>query len=196
VTAACKLSVKQLSGGADACCRRPAALAAALAACVFLVLPAHAQSQSELMVKAAYVFNLTKYVEWPSPSNRVVIGVVGGGPMVDTLRQLSGKMSDSREIVVVTDPSDAELKQCELVYITYSSGKKIDEVLAKLDGESVLTVGDAASFGHSGGMLTLLTVGDRVEIEVNLAACHHANLKISSKLLSLAKFVVTTGGAG
>ncbi len=155
-----------------------------------------AQSQSELRIKAAYVFNLTKYVEWPALGSQVVIGVVGDGPMLGALRELSGKTSDSRQVVVVTAATDADLKRCDLVYVTYSGGKKIQDVLARFSGQSVLTVGDAASFAREGGMVTLLTVGDHIEIQINLQTCHQAKLKISSRLLSLAKIVTSNEGTG
>ena len=106
-----------------------------------------AQSQSELKVKAAYVFNLTKYVEWPDHKKSLVIAVEGDGPMVATLRDaLAGKVSDSRNMEVVISPTDADLDRCDVLYVARSDKKRIDAALRKVAGHSVLTVGDAASF--------------------------------------------------
>ena len=149
-----------------------------------------AQSQSELKVKAAYVFNLTKYVEWPDHKKSLVIAVEGDGPMVATLRDaLAGKVSDSRNMEVVISPTDADLDRCDVLYVARSDKKRIDAALRKVAGHSVLTVGDAASFTKQGGAVALLTVGDRIEIQINLQASQKARLKISSRLLNLATVV-------
>jgi hypothetical protein len=170
---------------------------AAMLATVLLLSPQlAAQTQSEFKVKAAYVFNLTKYVEWPAAGNQVGICVVGEGPMAQALGELAGKVSESRRIIVVASPSDADLKRCDLVYITYSSPKKIASVLEKLSGRSVLTVGEVTSFTRLNGMMALLTVGEHIQIEVNLQACQRASLKVSSKLLSLARIVTSSASAG
>lgn len=151
---------------------------------------AAAQSQSELKVKAAYVFNLTKYVEWPDHKKSLVIAVEGDGPMVATLRDaLAGKVSDSRNMEVVVSPTDADLDRCDVLYVARSDKKRIDAALRKVAGHSVLTVGDAASFTKQGGAVALLTVGDRIEIQINLQASQKARLKISSRLLNLATVV-------
>ena len=164
---------------------KTAALIAALLSAVAMM----GQSQGETRIKAAYVFNLTKYVEWPVSGNQVVIGVTGAGPQVEALRELNGKTSDSRQVVVLVEPSDADLKRCDLLYVTSPSDRKIEAILQKVAGTSTLTVGEAASFTRAGGMIALLTVGDRIQIEVNLAACQKAKLKVSSRLLSLARIV-------
>jgi len=163
---------------------------------LLLAITVAGQSQSEVKIKAAYVFNLTKYVEWPIPTNQVLVCAIGDGPQVEALRELDGKISDSRHIVVLVRPADSDLRRCDLLYVTYSSSKKIEQVVQKLSTDSVLTVGDAASFARAGGMITLLTVGDRIQIEVNLPACQKAKLKVSSRLLSLAKIVGSERSGG
>jgi hypothetical protein len=146
-----------------------------LAALLLLICPVlAAQSQSELRVKAAYVFNLTKYVEWPAPSSQVVLCVVGEGPMVEALGELAGKLSDTRQIVVLPAASDGDFKRCDLAYVTNASPKKIESVVERFSGRSVLTVGETSSFTRVGGMMALLTVGERIEIEVNLQARQRA----------------------
>lgn len=110
--------------------------------------------------------------------------------MVNVLQELlTGKVSDARRIEMLVSPSDAELNECDLVYVAYSSRKKIDPVLSKLSTRSVLTVGDADSFTKQGGMISLVTVGDHVAIHVNLQAAQKEKLKISSRLLNLATVI-------
>jgi hypothetical protein len=80
----------------------------ALLAASLLAPLLNAQVHDERAIKVAYVFNLTKYVEWPHTSTQLVVGFVGDGPMGEALeKMLTGKTSDSRLIRVVLSPQDA-----------------------------------------------------------------------------------------
>ena len=161
-----------------------------------LALSAFADLQDENAVKVAFVFNFTKYVEWSRPTQDLVVGVIGDGPMAHALQaSLSGRSSESRTIRVIVDPSDAQLEQCSIVYVTLSSPRKVRAALERLRGKGVLTVGDADFFARQGGMIGLVTSGDQIEIQVNLHAAEAAGLKISSRLLNLAKIVEPTAEA-
>src|ERR1700722_9667242 len=163
--------------------------------CVLLAasLPApfvNSQELDERAIKVAYVFNLTKYVEWPRAGNQLVIGFVGDGPMGEALeKMLSGQASDSRLIRVVLSPSDEDLDQCDVVYVATSSIKKLHETLDHLRNKSVLTVGDTESFPKSGGMIGLVRVGQQAQMIMNIDAVGRARLKISSRVLDLATIV-------
>jgi hypothetical protein len=159
--------------------------------CLFPVL-LHAQAKDESAVKAAFVFNLTKYVEWPASasSQEIVIGFIGDGAMGPVLKQvLSGKAAGSRTVRVVVEPSKDELLHCNIVYVSYSAPPKIRALLDRIANRNVLTVGDSASFTQSGGAVGLVTARDHVQIQINPAAVEAAQLKISSRLLSLATLV-------
>jgi len=120
----------------------------------------------------------------------LVVGFVGDGPMGEALeRMLSGKTSDSRIIRVVLSPKDDALDQCDVVYIAYSSPKKIHSTLDQLRNKSVLTVGDSDSFSREGGMIGLVRAGQQVHLQVNIDAVQRTQLKISSRVLSLATIV-------
>lgn len=162
---------------------------------LLLSFPAPAQPHNEFAVRTAFVYNLTKYVEWPRASNTLLIGVIGDGPMGDVLKQLSGKTSESRTIQVVLSPGDEALARCNVLYISYRSPKKIKEVLDKVRRSNVLTVGEVDSFAKEGGIIGLVTSGDHVQIQVNLANAQENQLKISSRLLNLATVVHPTSGA-
>lgn len=151
-----------------------------------------AQSQDERAVKAAFVFNLTKYVEWPHPSQELVIGFVGDGPMGEMLQKvLDGKTSEARPIRVLLFPSDEQLQQCSILYVAQSAPKKIRAVVDKVRNKGVLTVGDSDSFARNGGMVGLVRTGDQVQIQVNREATEESHLKISSRLLNLSTIVQT-----
>src|ERR1017187_5628133 len=158
---------------------------------VALLYPApllNGQDLDESAIKVAYIFNLTKYVEWPHAGNQLVVGFVGDGPMGEALeKMLNGKTSGSKVIQVVRSPKP--LEQCDVVYVAYTSPKKIHATLDQLHDKSVLTVGDTEAFPKEGGMVGLVRAGPQVRIEVNLDAVQRARLTISSQVLRLATIV-------
>ena len=182
-------------------CRGKAVNLATLAcvACALLSLLApflSAELQDERAVKAAFVFNLTKYVEWPHPIQELTIGFVGEGSMGETLKKvLDGKSSESRPIRVLLFPTDEQLQHCNLVYIAEPSPKKIRAALDKVQNKGVLTVGDSDSFARNGGMVGLVRTGDQIQIQVNLEATEESRLKISSRLLNLSVIVQPASAA-
>jgi hypothetical protein len=155
----------------------------------------HAQ-QDERAVRAAYVFSLTKYVVWPNRRNQLVIGVVGDGDMGPILKQvLDGKKSDGKDIRIAIHPSEAELHDCDILYVADSSPAEIHSILHRIGGRSVLTVGETDRFVRAGGMVAMVRSGDQMQIEVNLTELRTAQLQMSSRLLRLAVIVTGDGGA-
>lgn len=170
-------------------------LACALGLIFLFVLPAAAQLQDERSVKTAFVFNLTKYVEWPHATNELVIGFVGDAPMGEILKKmLDGKTSDSRPIRVLLFPSEEQLEHCNLLYIAHSSPKETRAALDRVHKKGILTVGETESFARDGGMIGLVRTGDQVLIQVNLQAAQESQLKISSRLLNLSIIVQRASG--
>ena len=173
------------------CFSFPAACLFALFA-LFLFLPTRAagQSHDERSVKAAFVFNLTKYVEWPQSSDEMVIGYVGEAQTGEIFKKmLDGKSSGSRAIRVLLSPSSADLERCQILYVAEASQKKVRVALDQVRGKGVLTVGDTELFLHEGGMIGLVTVGEQIQIQVSLEVVQESRLKISSRLLSIATLV-------
>jgi len=172
------------------------AVVVVLCLCLFPLASA-AQVKDELAVKAAFVFNLTKYVEWPAgaAANEIVIGVTGEESMGLVLKQvLSGKTAGSKTVRVILEPGKEELPHCNILYIAQPSPQKIRAILERIPSTGILTVGDTASFTRLGGAVGLVTTGDHVQIQINPAAAEAAQIKISSRLLSLATLVNPTGG--
>ena len=168
----------------------------ALLAAALLAPLLNAQVLDERAIKVAYVFNLTKYVEWRHAGSELVLGFVGDGSMGEALeKMLTGKTSQSRVIRVVLSPKDEALEQCDVLYVAYSSPKKVRATLDRVRRKSVLTVGDTDSFPREGGMVGLVRTGQQVQIQVNLEAVQEARLKISSRVLDLATIVHSTSEA-
>jgi hypothetical protein len=146
--------------------------------------------QDERSVRAAFVYNLTKYVTWPASARELSICVVGGGATGSALKQVvEGKVSDGRTLHVLLDPTDASLRHCDIVYWSDSSTSRARSILDKTRGTSILTVGEDDKFVREGGMIGFVRTGDSIQVEVNLDSVKAGNLKISSRLLDLALIV-------
>jgi hypothetical protein len=151
--------------------------------------------QDERAVRAAFLFNLTKYVSWPGAHQHLVIGVVGNANIASALGQvLDGKVSDGRPISVVIHSPDSEMNECDMLYLAGVSPAVTRSILNRTAGGAVLTVGDNDQFVRAGGMVALVRSGDQIEIEVNLAALRDRRLVMSSRLLKLAVLVPSGGG--
>jgi hypothetical protein len=156
----------------------------------FCSFSSQAQLRDERAVRAAYVFNLTKYVEWPPDKRELWIGFAGSRTTGEMLQKmLEGKNSESRPIHVRMFPSAEELKKCDIYYMADPDSRLLQLWLESPDNPQALTVGEVDSFAAEGGMVGLVKVGDQMQIQVNLKATQRAGIRISSRLLSLAVIV-------
>jgi hypothetical protein len=153
-----------------------------------------AQNPTEYQVKAAYIFNFLKFVEWPEdspdPRGKWVVGFVGDSPVGAELERLfDGKEVLGRTLQVKKFQAGDSLHGCNILFISQSEKKRFASILATLRGSSVLTVGDTDDFVGSGGMIQLFVEDTRVRMTVDVSAAARARLKISSKMLLLAHVV-------
>jgi hypothetical protein len=152
-------------------------------------------THSEYQVKAAYLFNFLKFVEFPSesfadPLAPFVIAVVGDDPFGNALPQvITGKTVQGRDLVIRIYRFGDDLRGAHILFISASETKRLPMILSSLRGSSVLTVADTAGFLDAGGIIQFLNEDDRVRFAINVDAAGRAKLKMSSKLLSLAKVV-------
>ena len=162
-------------------------LAAAMAA-----VPAHAQGRfDEYQVKAAFLFNFVKFTQWPPSdyrSDAVVIGVVGRGPFYTALEGLvKGQKLNGRE-VVVREVMDAEdLRTYHIILIAESEARRAADILQRVKGAGVLTVGETPYFLREGGLVRFYVEANRIRFQIDPAGAQQAGLKINSQLLSLAR---------
>lgn len=154
-----------------------------------------AQSPTEFQVKAAYLFNFLKFVEWPDdpgadPHGKWIIGFVGDTPVSDELERLvEGKSVLGRDLQVRKFQPGDNLSACNILFIGESQKKRLPAILAALRGSSVLTVADMENFISAGGMVAFVVEDSRVKVAIDVAATGRARLRVSSKLLALAHIV-------
>jgi hypothetical protein len=171
--------------------RIPRQLGAALLLFGLLASGPHLAPQNdELSLRAAYLLNLTKYVDWPPSQKRIVVEVVGDNSTATAIQQLlNNKVTEGRPLEVVVHPSDSELRSCDIVYFDRSARSATQSVREKLHGVRCITVGDNDQFVYEGGMVGLVRSGDQIQIFVNVDATERENVVLSSRLLNLAVLV-------
>lgn len=155
-----------------------------------------AQSKAdEYHVKAAFLFHFAQLVEWPDAPDEsgssLLLCTLGDDPFHGELEStVEGKQIGSR-VLRIRHLSEAKVTRgCNMVFISRSENRHLAAILASLRNSPILTVGEADDFLASGGMIRFCLEGDRVRFEINREAAESARLKISSKLLLLARKVV------
>lgn len=158
------------------------------------MLPAQ-ESPSETQLKAAFLVNFPKYVEWPSgvfvqTNSPIVVAVLGESNLDGELRKMTeNKVIKGRPVTFRRLTGEDEISGCHVLFISAEQQRRSPGILARLKDASVLTVGESGDFLENGGMINLARRDREIALEVNLAAVGKARLKISSKLLSVASVV-------
>ena len=154
---------------------------------------AKAQASSEYQVKAAFLYNFAKFIEWPadafsSNTDPLVIGVIGDDPFGGALDQtISGKSISGRPLVVHHLRWGQDLRACHILYISSSEGRRVPQIIQSVKGASVLTIADTDHFNQQGGIINFILEANKVRFEINVRGAEHARLRISSKLLALSR---------
>jgi len=156
-----------------------------------LTAQVQAQSADEYRVKAAFIFNFAKFVEWPNDAfgdgATLVVGVVGDDPFGGALDRLSGNTVNGRRLRIKRLRWGNDLRGCQILFISNSEGRNMGKILDSIKGTSILTIGETAQFNQSGGMIRFVIQDNKVRFEINARAAGQARLRVSSKLLALSK---------
>jgi hypothetical protein len=159
---------------------------------------ADSSDSSEYLIKAGFIYNFAKFVEWPSaafaqPDSPIIIGILGTDPFGTLIdRIVENKKIGARGFVVKrlkwgTDLKD--LKECKILFVGASEKAHIDELVQIVKSLPILTVGETPGFAERGGVIRFVLEDNRVRFEVNVEAAHQADLTISSRLLTLARII-------
>jgi hypothetical protein len=150
-------------------------------------------------VKAAFVLNFMKFVEWPAsafPSAEapVLLAVLGVDPVAASLPSLHGKLVSGRPVVVRRVSDLGDLGECQVIYVGASEQERLPEILRAVHARPTLVVADFEGFAGRGGTIGFIRRDDRIGFEVNEESARRAGLQVSAKLLYLGKSV--RGGPG
>ncbi len=151
-----------------------------------------ASRPSEFEVKAAYLFNFGRFVEWPPeavPSNTTEfpICILGRDPFGKALDStISGEKIEGREVVARRISAPAEATVCRVLFISASEDKQVKVILSTLGNLSILTVSDIPEFLDDGGMVQFVLTDQLIRFKIKIAASRQAGLNLSSQLLKVA----------
>lgn len=167
---------------------------------VCLTLPLNTSAQNsvsnEFRSKANFLTNFPSFVDWPdsaftSPQAPLNICVSGDFRFGTVLAEIARNASPhGRRIEIKWIHDDQQLRPCQIIFVSRSEAKRYAKLLLAIDRSSALTIGETPDFLDAGGMIAFDFDREVLQFEVNLAATENAKLKISSRVLSLAKRVL------
>lgn len=144
----------------------------------------------ENRVKTAYIYNFTKFIEWPGEkleNEPIRICFVGNDTLRTVIGELKNRQVNGRSIKIIRFNDISTVNSCDIAYISFSEERQLPQILERLGGTHVLTVSDIPQFSKRGGMIGFITERGRVKIEVNPLVLRQAGLKVSAKLLEVAR---------
>lgn len=162
-----------------------------LAASMTLAMPAtFGEVTSESQLKAAYLVNFLKYVEWPTQRSTVNICLFGRDSLGPYLAGYEGRQIAGRELHIRKVSSPEQLADCQELFIPETEEARIGAVLRWVDRQAILTVSDSESFVRDGGGIALVRNDGRLQFDVNNDVLSRLNLKASTQMLRLARQVI------
>ena len=153
-----------------------------------------AEALTESRIKAAYIFNFIKFVQWPEPSpatpqGPLMLCVAAKDGLRGALAAIEGKQVQGRELRVKWGVKPDEVKACQILFVPDGEARGVAELLRAVGTLPVLTIGEPDGFAAAGGGIGFVDRDERVQFEINPAAMERANLQVSSQLLRLATIV-------
>jgi hypothetical protein len=154
------------------------------------------ETTGEYDVKAAFLYHFAQFVEWPPEAfhdakSPLIFCIIGEDPFRGALEEsVKGKNVGNRLLQVHHLKGREQIADCQVLFISSGEKKHLGEDLAGAAGHPVLTVGETEHFAEDGGVIGLLVENDKVRFEINVQTAGKAKLKISSRLLLLAKTVI------
>jgi len=174
----------------------------ALALVLLLFTADGSAAPDEYRVKAVFLFNFSRFVEWPdsafaAPDAPFVIGVFGQDPFGAELDEVAnGETVNGRPLQIRRVHAVDQAPDCQILFIPAAEQDQLDTILAAVDRRSTLTVSDLDGRTSRGAMIRLVTDRNRIKLRVNVDSARAAGLTISSKLLRSAEIVGTTTPGG
>lgn len=155
-------------------------------------MPQAAAATREYEIKAGFIYNFFRFIQWPSPGSIWTVGILGSDPFEGGLRDFEARPVSGKPITVKVKLIDIkEAKTCDVVYVGPSESARLNPTLAGLKGLPILTISDLPEFADKGGAIGLTTESNRVRFVVNIDTFKSGNLKANARFLQLASRTIT-----
>lgn len=150
------------------------------------------QAPQEYQVKAAFLYNFIKFIDWPPealarPGGVMVLCVLGEDLFGPALSEMNGRPAKDRKLLVKRIRSLSESDVCHILFVSASEKERVPHILKEVRDSAVLTVGEADRFTERGGVINFVMEDNKIRFEISGAAAQRAGLRISSKLMSLSR---------
>jgi|SRR5690554_87834 len=146
---------------------------------------------NELDLKAAYIFNFMKFVEWPEERSdalpQINVCAYSGDPILAKLKRLESQRIRNLKVVLQVYDSAADINQCQLIYLNVISAEKRAEILQAVKNKPVLTIGHEGRYSDDDEIITFFAKNNRLRFDINYRQAQQGGLQISSRLLRLAR---------
>lgn len=149
----------------------------------------------EYQVKAAFLYNFAKFVEWPAgtfPTSKepLAICVLGQNPFGHSLEDaVTGKAVEGRPLIIRYITNVKQITACQMLFIASAEGKRATPIIGAINTQGVLTIEDSDTDGTAGEVINLRLARGKVRFDINVEAAERAKLRISSRLLALARII-------
>ena len=153
--------------------------------------PSQAEFTAEYQVKAAFIYNFAKYVEWPrdtfaSASAPIRLGIIGDNPFGEALDKISGKLINGHPLIIKELSDYNNLNRFQIIFICSSEIDQLEKIFPRVSTRPILTIAEDQVFHEKGGMITLVLRDNKVRFLINNEEAQKSRLLISSHLLKLA----------
>ncbi|MEX1669925.1 YfiR family protein [Zhongshania guokunii] len=150
-------------------------------------------SELEYRVKSAFLFNFTKFIEWPVaeiPRSEFVMCVAGNPQLHNKLIETVGtKQNNGKPIQFTIIKHPGEAQYCQMVFLGFPERERLGDWIGAMSDLAVLTVSDEQDFINLGGMIQFVIIDGKIRFDINQSAANRSSIKMSSKLLGLARNV-------
>lgn len=150
------------------------------------------ETPSENKVKAVFLYNFTRFIDWPkeafSSNATFKIGILGKDPFGNFLEEtMRGENVSGNLIVIERFNNLKDVKNCHILFINLKDEERIKEAIAATKDKNILTISENKDFVKWGGMIRIYSEDNRIRMQINDTAARKSDIKISAKLLNIAE---------
>ena len=159
--------------------------------CFFYINVSAQREEQEANLKAAFIYNFTKYIEWDTSAarNNFIIGIIGSSPITESLIEIGRTYTVNNKKIVVRQFSKPEdVNYCNILFIPNHLPFSLESILSKV-GKATLTISEEDGYAKMGTALNFVIINDKLKFEANLKTIYSEGLKAGSQLLKLAIIV-------